>query len=188
MSHVAQRSHPLLTRVALISLLLLSLAPGDVSAGMDVERVGDGLCILLPFYALGHTAVVKDREGAKQLSISLGVSAATTLALKLTVDKQRPDGSGDDSFPSGHTAAAFGGAAFLQRRYGWSYGAPAYALASFVGWSRVYADRHRVEDVLAGAAISLASAYYFVSPRDGGVAVDLLHNSYFSGVRVRWTY
>lgn len=178
----------MLLRVAMLSLLLISLTTGDVCAGMDVEGAGDGLCILLPFYALVHTAVAGDRQGTKQLSVSLGVAAATTLALKLTIDKQRPDGSGDDSFPSGHAAAAFGGAAFLQRRYGWNYGAPAYALATFVGWSRVYADRHWVEDVVAGAAISLASAYCFVSPRDSGVAVALIHDAGFSAVRVSWDY
>jgi len=178
----------MLLRIALISLLLLPLSAGDGRAGVDAEVAGDALGILLPFYALAHTAVVKDREGTKQLALSLGVSVATTLALKLTIDKQRPDDSGHDSFPSGHTAAAFGGAAFLQRRYGWGYGAPAYALATFVGWSRVHADRHRVEDVVAGAAISLASAYYFVSSREGGVAVELLHSPEFSGARVSWAY
>ena len=48
---------------------------------------------------------------------------------------------------------AFSGATFLQKRYGWSYGLPAYALATFVGYSRVAADRHHWWDCAAGAAI-----------------------------------
>ena len=42
---------------------------------------------------------------------------------------------GDFSFPSGHTSAAFTGAAFMDYKYGLKYGLPAYILASFVGWS-----------------------------------------------------
>ena len=57
---------------------------------------------------------------------------AVVYVLKPLVDRTRPDG-GHQWFPSGHTASAFAGAAFLQMRYGWALGAPAYAVASFVG-------------------------------------------------------
>ena len=75
-------------------------------------------------------------------------------------DEKRPDG-GSQSFPSGHSASAFAGAAFLQMRYGWSYGVPAYALATFVAWSRVESKRHWTKDVVAGGAIGIASNLVF---------------------------
>jgi len=52
----------------------------------------------------------------------------------------------------------------MQMRYGWRYGGLAYAGAAFVGWSRVAADRHYMEDVVAGAGIGLASAAIFTKP------------------------
>lgn len=47
------------------------------------------------------------------------------------------------------------GAAFLQMRYGWALGGPAYAVASFVACSRVESKRHYTSDVVAGAAIGI---------------------------------
>lgn len=47
---------------------------------------------------------------------------------------------------------AFSGAAYWQRRYGWEIGVPMYALASFVGYSRVRVKMHNYADVAAGGA------------------------------------
>lgn len=84
------------------------------------------------------------------------VGQALTQGLKLTVGRTRPDGS-RFSFPSGHTSASFATASVLQGHYGWKVGVPAYALASFVGVSRLQAGRHFASDVLAGAAIGLTA-------------------------------
>jgi membrane-associated phospholipid phosphatase len=81
-----------------------------------------------------------------------------TRALKVTVDRSRPTGSGH-AFPSGHTSATFASAAVLHSHYGWKVGAPAYAVASFVGWSRVWDGQHWLSDVVFGAAVGLASGY-----------------------------
>ena len=48
-----------------------------------------------------------------------------------------------DSFPSDTSALAFAPAQFLWQRYGWEYGLPAYAAATFVGWSRVLSPGER---------------------------------------------
>lgn len=72
-----------------------------------------------------------------------------TYALKYLIKKERPDGSDKHSFPSMHTSVSFTGAAFIQRRYGWKWGIPAYAIASYVGWSRTYAKKHDWWDVVA---------------------------------------
>ena len=42
--------------------------------------------------------------------------------------------------------------------------APAYALAAYVGWGRVYSRKHHWWDVVAGGAIGAASAYIFTKP------------------------
>ena len=70
---------------------------------------------------------------------------------------------GDQSFPSGHASISFAGATFLQKRYGWRYGIPAFLAAAFVGYSRVESDEHWTKDVLGGAAIGIASGWIFTS-------------------------
>ncbi len=141
-------------------------------AGADsVERAGDVLQIVLPVTAYGMTIAFDDFEGARQLTRSFLATMTATVALKYAVGAQRPDGGGQ-SFPSGHTAAAFAGASFIQKRYGWRLGIPAYGAASFVAWSRVDANRHHVEDVIAGAGLAVLSAYLLASPLPDGVVVS----------------
>jgi len=53
------------------------------------------------------------------------------------------------------------------KRYGWEYGVPAYAAASFVAYSRVEAREHQPHVVLAGAAIGIISSYIFTRPYKG---------------------
>lgn len=75
-----------------------------------------------------------------------------------------PDGSDTKSFPSGHTASAFSGAFYIHSRYkNTTQGIIAYTLASFVAYSRAYAKKHYISDVVAGALISYAFDKYFVN-------------------------
>ena len=76
------------------------------------------------------------------------------------IDKERPNGRDEDYFPSGHTSMAFQGASFIHKRYGLEYSIPAYIGAGFVAYSRVEADEHDVADVVAGAALGIASSMY----------------------------
>ncbi len=75
-----------------------------------------------------------------------------------------PFGNGERAFPSGHTSTAFQSASFIQKRYGWEYGIPAYALAGFTGYSRLNAQKHDGWDVLAGAVVGIGSTYLFTTP------------------------
>jgi membrane-associated phospholipid phosphatase len=47
------------------------------------------------------------------------------------------------------------------------YGIPAYALASYVGYTRVEAKAHHPHDVVAGAGIGIISSYIFTKPYHG---------------------
>jgi membrane-associated phospholipid phosphatase len=82
------------------------------------------------------------------------VSQATTQGIKYIAGRTRPDGT-DRSFPSGHTSSAFATATVLQRHYGWKVGIPAYALAGYVGASRLHANKHYLSDVAFGAALGI---------------------------------
>lgn len=73
---------------------------------------------------------------------------------------------GHYSFPSAHTAVAFGGAWLLSQHY--PRLTPAlYGLATVVGFSRVYLGVHYLSDVVVGAAagIGLSAAIRYVVPR-----------------------
>ena len=135
------------------------LSVGDVF-GSDVETEGDILAIAIPAVATGMILAHKDKDGFGQFVEVMGATAIVTLGLKQLIDKKRPNGE-SQSFPSAHTSLAFAGAGFIQQRYGWKYGIPAYLGASFVGWSRVDAKQHYTEDVLAGAAIGIVSNLIF---------------------------
>ena len=79
-------------------------------------------------------------------------------ALKFTVQRERPDGSNDVSFPSGHAAGAVAVAGVVGRHYGWKVGIPAYVGATYVAAARVHDNKHYLSDVVFGAAMGLAGA------------------------------
>ena len=106
-------------------------------------------------------------------------NVGTTWALKELISKERPNGKDDDSFPSGHTSVAFQGAAFIHKRYGLKYGAVAYLGAAYVGWRRVETDNHYTSDVIAGAAIGIASSFIFTKPYKGLVVTPLVDNGVY---------
>lgn len=129
-----------------------------------VKKSTDVLMFATPVAGLLTTLIMKDYEGTKQLVFGGATSLATSYLLKYSIKKQRPDGSDNHAFPSNHTAMSFQGATFIQRRYGWKYGIPAYLVSGYVAWGRVYAKRHDCWDILAGAAIGIGSSYIFTHP------------------------
>jgi hypothetical protein len=88
---------------------------------------------------------------------SLALSLLTVEALKDLTGRERPDGSNDLSFPSGHTTKAFVGATFIGRwvdaRWDSNLGYLAWLPASAVGLARMQHDRHWASDVVAGALL-----------------------------------
>ena len=152
------------------------------------EKIGDVSQLAIPTIAGISTLILKDKKGTWQLMQSYGTTIAITYALKYTINKKRPNG-GDYAFPSGHTASAFSGASFFQRRYGWKYGIPAYAIAVMTGYSRIYAKEHDGWDVLAGAIVGIGSSYIFTTPyQKEHIKLSLIKkdNSYLFGFIYRF--
>lgn len=161
-----------------------------------VKKVGDIGQIALPALAGGITIVYQDWRGSLEFAKAIGVTLGVTYLLKPMINEDRPQSSskrregrpgGNMSFPSGHTAAAFGGAAFLQMRYGWVYGAPCYLYAGYVGFSRVYGQRHWFMDVLGGAAIALAANVLFTTPYpDRKCKIEPILEQERRGISLNW--
>jgi len=150
----------------LVAILFVMLAPVNCLADDGIETAGDVLYILMPVTAYGSTWYLKDKEGRIQYYKSFAASWLTTRGLKYLIEKPRPDNSDNNSFPSGHASTTFQSAAFIRKRYGWKYGLPAYGAATFVAYSRVHADKHYAEDVIAGAAIGIIASEIFTTPRN----------------------
>ena len=142
----------------LVSILALSasLTAGSQTAFASSESAGMDVAIALPLVAGGITLWKGDWNGTAELTANTVLTVGTAYGLKHIVREERPDGSDDQSFPSDTAALAFAPAQFLWDRYGWEYGLPAYAAATFVGWSRVDAEKHHWYDVAASAGIAFA--------------------------------
>ncbi len=136
----------------------------------DKRYHGDGIDDVLRFVptiaVFGLKACGVEAESTWQRRIgaqvlALGVNAAVTYSLKHAIHEKRPDRTDNYSFPSGHTSFAFSGATVLMHEYRkvspW-IGIAGYALATGVAVDRVRRNRHHWEDVVAGAAIGVASA------------------------------
>ena len=149
----------------LITIISLSLVFPFIADSSDpIRTAGDIGQIATPLYGLYFTYKNSDKVGRIQFCKSSVATILTTHFLKQAIDKPRPDGSRKDSFPSGHTSAAFSGATFIHERYGFNTAWPAYVVASFVGYSRVNAEKHYWEDVLAGAILAGINSWIFTSP------------------------
>src|SRR5882757_6218761 len=162
-------------------LFLAGMAP--VSAG--TESLGTDVAIALPVIAGGITLAKDDWKGTAQLTVDTIATVGVAYGLKHVIREQRPDKSDFMSMPSDTPALAFAPANFLWDRYGWHYGVPAYAAATFVAWSRVDAQQHHWYDVTASAALAFGVSKIFttryqprglsygVTPTDGGMYAAL---------------
>lgn len=111
-----------------------------------------------------NLAGVKGKHGVVDQTalyvLSFGIMGVTTTVSKRIVDRPRPDGSDNYSFPSGHTANAFMAAEFLNQEYRdvspW-IGYAGYTVATATGVLRLYNNKHWLSDVVAGAGVGIAS-------------------------------
>jgi membrane-associated phospholipid phosphatase len=136
-------------------------------AQRNIENVGTALQFIIPTFVFARTLYEPDNgDSTGQFVKHFLFSNGITYLIKFSVDEERPDGSALNSFPSGHTAAAFSGATFTHFRYSFDEAKYLYILSAFTAFSRVYARRHYTHDVLASVALSLISSYIFVTRRN----------------------
>ncbi|MER6140930.1 phosphatase PAP2 family protein [Streptomyces sparsogenes] len=150
------------------------VADGPSWAGALLDLVADGLLVVLGLLLawVGWAAVrrrsARDLAAAVLVGVGTVVAYASSEALKLVVDEERPcravrgveavtdcPGAGDWSFPSNHATLAVGlavGLAVLLPRLA----ALALPLGAVVAVARVAAGVHYPHDVLAGAALGAA--------------------------------
>ena len=142
--------------VSACAIALLGTAPAQAS-NRDWATASDVGVVALTALAIGLPAVHHDGAGALQAAASQGAAGLVVAGLKRTFPARRPDGSDNNSFPSGHTAVSFAAAASIFERHGARIGVPAFAAASFVGLARVEADKHHWYDCVVGAGIGTAA-------------------------------
>jgi membrane-associated phospholipid phosphatase len=149
-------------------------APLAVGVSHAAEHLGNPLYVVpafLAFQAVDALASRSDRA-ASLLRIAEGAAAAGAAGgiVKMAVGRARPyqtpgdqdvmrPFSGNSSFPSGHTALAFGLAAAIDKETSARW-VPwvVYPLAGAVGWSRVRDGKHWGSDVVAGALLGTWTA------------------------------
>jgi hypothetical protein len=138
-------------------------------------------------YAVGR---LKDEPRVSHVGMdlirALAISEGLTQTLKYTTRRERPDHSSRNSFPSGHAADTFAFATAVERHLGWRYAVPAYVFASYVGISRLPANRHWFSDAVFGAAVGIIAGRTVTSRESqeypvtlnyvpGGAAVMFIH-------------
>ena len=171
----------------LIAWFMLLGAPQ--AQAQSQQRIGDVLATAMPLATLGTELYRGDREGAWQYTLTFAASTAGTEVIKRLTHVERPDGSNDQSFPSGHAARAFSAAAYVRRRHGLDAAWPMYIAALYVGHTRVAANRHRWADVAGAALVSEAAAWWLVDPEpDARVVVAPAFDHRYIGVQIsaRW--
>lgn len=152
------------------AIVTASVHPSDDNAAKWAENAGDSSYAALgnvigdgwfqasgavATYAIGRmTHEPKVTHTGSDLVRAQILNALLTSAIKVTVDRTRPNG-GNYSFPSGHTSATFASAAVLQSHFGWKVGAPAYGIGALVSWCRVRDNAHWVSDTVAGATLGI---------------------------------
>lgn len=128
---------------------------------------GDEVALLLGLAPIAWGAldapVGGDTSFLEVSSEAIVATLAETYAVKTLVDRGRPDGSAEDSFPSAQTSIAFAGATLLARRWqdendGSLLGYALYVPATFVGLSSLKDERHWPSDVAFGAALGMLTA------------------------------
>lgn len=135
---------------------------GSAPTWGDAGRIlGGGLVVASSAGAVLAATPFVESEHFKAFSFTMAESLilnnVITFTLKTAVNRTRPDGSANNSFPSGHSSNAFAWATVLSEYYGRRVAVPAYLVATFIALSRVESGKHYLSDVFAGATIGYLS-------------------------------
>jgi hypothetical protein len=158
-------------------------APAKYYGGTPVQ-----LTLSIGSYAVGR---IWDMPKVSHLGMDLLraqiIAESIVEPLKFAVGRERPDGSNDQSFPSGHAAATFAAATVIERHLGWKYAWAGYAIAAYVASSRMHDNVHYASDVVFGSAIGViagrtvtqhGAAYWTFVPSttpNGGFVILAMH-------------
>lgn len=145
-------------------VLCLAFVARPADANDAHRRAGDALRLAMPVGVVSYELWRGDREGLWQFGSSWAMTLGATEALKRGTRIERPDRSDELSFPSGHASHAFAAATYMHRRHGFDAAWPWYVAATYVGWTRVRAERHRWADIAGSAVLAGASSWWLVSP------------------------
>jgi membrane-associated phospholipid phosphatase len=159
--------------------MLAAIGPLASGAADATEQAGDVLSYALPAGTLAIELWRGEKTGALQFVESFAVTMTATEILKRTTHVERPDHSNDESFPSGHASRAFAAATYVHRRYGFADAWPLYVLSTYVGYTRVQANRHRWTDVVGSTAVAAASSWWLVEPKSMSVSVSMDGRTFF---------
>jgi membrane-associated phospholipid phosphatase len=149
----------------------------------------------------GAWALAKLKGGVVELG-AIAATGALTGGLKDGTNRERPDGSDNESFPSGHTSLAFAFATLANRNLAsidFLEGARTplqianTVLASGVGWARVEARKHHPSDILFGAALGhFVTAFiheaFMNLPEDGRFDFAVFSTGDGAGVSLCWRF
>ncbi len=144
------------------------LAENQDIFGSDAEDISDDLRdVATAAYLVTALAAPSDNVGDKVKGLSVG--AATMIAdgvlsrgLKDLTGRERPDGSNDNSMPSGHASKAASRTAMAIRNleyldiHDWTRDVltwSLYGVAAGTGLARVEAEKHHLSDVFVGYAV-----------------------------------
>lgn len=129
----------------------------------------DILTGIVPLTGLAAAYFKDDTEGQKQWLRNICVNQVLISGLRVAFNEtslgERPNGS-EYGFPSGHVAAVMAGATFLDKRYGWKWGVPAYMATACVAYVRIDEDQHHWRDVIASGVIAYGVAMLTVTPEN----------------------
>ena len=153
--------------LAAVAVIFCLLNTATVARGGDTSLAGDILTGAIPLSALALAYFKGDTEGEKQWLRNVVANQLLTSAARLGFNQtswgERPNGH-RYGFPSGHVAFVASGASFLQERYGWQYGVPAWLLTGYVAYNRVENGHHHWRDVIASGAVAYGVGKLFVTP------------------------
>ena len=157
-----------------------AFAPAHSTVNGDPHSVRDNAPAAAMILGTLATGLLGDapelRATSRDMTEAFVLASGSAFGLKHAFGRTRPDAtldkgswrSGGDSFPSGHTAAAFAVAqTFADSRPDgeWTWRVAAYALAGSTAYIRVNDNMHWLSDTVAGAALGMATGR-FVSNRN----------------------
>ncbi len=170
-------------------LIILTIMTSLAYSKGKTEIAGDILTLLIPTAAYGTTLFDGNISDQMEFYKSYGSTITLTHILKETVQEQRPNNANSyTSFPSGHTSSAFSGATFIHKKYGLKYAIPAYIGAIYTGYSRVYAKKHYIHDVIAGALLGSGLTWYFTSKKRKNSSITPLVSRESMGLMFAYSY